>query len=263
MRIGNLNQRILLETLSSAAFALLMLYLLRSGEYLNYVTPRLRPYLYFTVAVTLIWTVAGFLRLGRPQRRQRVGHCFVLVAPILLFLLPHTPLAPADVSWTYAGGAPLAASSPAGGATQSLDVISGGGVYTAPAAALPGADETNHIIVVDNDSFYPWLNEIYGNMDKYAGWQIYLTGFVLKDPEVFLENEFMTARLGMTCCAADLVPYGLICQYSGVAALTPDSWVTVEGIIQAGEYNGWPEPQIIVTGITDAQEAPGYIYPFG
>ncbi|MDR1069794.1 MAG: TIGR03943 family protein [Gracilibacteraceae bacterium] len=268
MRAGNLNQQVLLETLSSAAFGLLLLYLLRSGDYLNYVTPRLQPYLYFTAAVTLIWAAAGAARLRRPRRRPRLGHCYVLVVPILLFLLPHAPIASADISWSYAGGgALLSAPSPVSPAAGlALDAVSGEETYVPAAdlpAAPPGADEADHSIVVDNDNFYPWLNELYSNMDKYAGWQIYLTGFVFKDPEVFLENEFMTARLGMTCCAADLVPYGLICQFSGAPALAPDSWVTVEGTIQAGEYNGWPEPQIIVTGITAAQEAPGYIYPFG
>ncbi|MDR1961568.1 MAG: TIGR03943 family protein, partial [Gracilibacteraceae bacterium] len=243
--------------------------LIRSDAYLSYVTPRMAPYLYFTAAVMLIWAAGGILRLRRPRHRARGAHCFVLAVPILLLILPHAPLTSADLSWNYAGtGAlPSPSSGVAAAGGLQLDAVSGNADYLAVSDGLPavppGADEATKCITVAGDQFYPWLNEIAANLDKYEGWQIYITGFVLKDPEVFLENEFMAARLGMTCCAADLVPYGLICHYEGTPALAADTWVTVEGLIHAGEYDGWPEPQVIVTGIAAAEEEPGYIYPFG
>ncbi|MDR1604679.1 MAG: TIGR03943 family protein [Gracilibacteraceae bacterium] len=265
---GSFNPQIFLETLCSAAFALLLLYLIRSGAYLNYVTPRLKPYLYFAAAIMLIWAIGGALRLRLPRRRPRGAHCLVLAAPLLLFLLPHAPLTSADLSWSYVPGASAAAlpSSAVPAPALALDAVSGSADFSAAAdstAAPPGADATDKTIVVADDYFYPWLNELYANMDMYEGWRIYLTGFVFKDPEVFQADEFMTSRLGMSCCVADLVPYGLICRSDGAAALEANSWITIEGVIHATEYDGWPEPQITVTGVAAAQEIPGYIYPFG
>jgi putative membrane protein len=79
---------------------------------------------------------------------------------------------------------------------------------------------------------------------------------------MFAPDEFVPARLGMACCVADLVPYGMLCKYDKADELQVDAWVTVEGVIEKGVYDGWIEPQIAVTGVTPADEAAGYIYPF-
>lgn len=104
MRAKMFNPQIFLESLCCFIFGGLIFYLVISGEYLSYVTPRMGPYLYFTVIVMGIWAFMGLFRLYRPQHRIRSGHCFVLVIPILLLLLPHSPLSTADLSGNYFGG---------------------------------------------------------------------------------------------------------------------------------------------------------------
>jgi putative membrane protein len=129
-------------------------------------------------------------------------------------------------------------------------------------ANLSGFDPVNRTITVDNDEFYQWLSELFTNMDEYEGYTITITGFVYKDPQYFAENEFTPARLCMTCCTADLSPIGLVCKYSNVSSLEQNSWVTVEGVIHKGQYEGEDEPQISVTKITPAEEVEGYVYPY-
>lgn len=329
-----LNPQAGLEFLCYAAFTVLILYLVSSGKYQNYVAPKLVPYLYFAAAVMTIWALSGLFRLFRPQYKTRAAHCFVLVIPILLLLLPHAPVSASDLSSGYLSGnaiAQLSGQKPFAGAVQSAGKSAGadsdsrtgeqeaapqtdgqdadppsGGIdpqaagpnagYQAggqdadpsasgidPQAAGPdddyqaggqdtvptddygnplvGLDVKNKKITVENDYFYPWIAEIYTNLDKYEGYQISVTGFVFKDPETMQSDEFTPARLMMSCCVADLTPIGFICNYANASELEAESWVTVEGTIYEGEYLGEAEPQILVTRVSPAEEVEGYVYP--
>lgn len=321
------NPQIFLECLCYSAFGGLIFFLVRSGKYLSYVTPRMEPYLSFTAIVMLIWACVGLFRMFRPQHKVRSAHCFVLAIPVLLLLLPHSPLGTSDFSGNYIGGntfsgqagqystsqkqvPPAKASpsvlpgNPAGDSvssednpsatgkndlssqntepTESLDTTVPDTQNNVPDASspidgndlllediystdLPGLDAANKKITVSNDDFSIWLSEIYVNMEKYKGYKVVMTGFVFKDPEIFKEDEFVTARLMMSCCVADLLPAGLICKYDKASELKKDSWVTVEGTLFMGqyEYDGqkYDDPQIHVTKITSAEAVEGYIYP--
>jgi putative membrane protein len=245
------NPQVFLEILCYCVFAGLTLYLLRTEKYLTYVTPRMKPYLYFSAVIMVLWAAAGAVRLFRPQNKIRSAHCFTLAIPILLFLLPHSQLSSSDLSYNYGGDSLFSGASGITGAAPD-----------AASYALTGLDAETGKITVADDDFYPWLTELYEKLDQYQGYEISITGFVLNDPDMFAPDEFVPARLGMSCCVADLVPYGLICKYSGASELQPDSWVTVEGVIEPWDYDGWVEPVIIVTDITPAEAVEGYIYPF-
>lgn len=285
MQAKAFNPQAFLETLCYCVFGGIMFYLVSSKKYLSYVTPRMKPYLYFTTIVMLIWACAGLSRVLRPQHKIRFAHCFVLVIPILFLLLPHSPLNTADLSANYKGGNPWGQSAvnntnkqdTSGGSSASnktptdstvpfqQDANSSGSTNSAPdpatdALGLSGLDAANKTISVSNDEFYSWIVEIYTNLDKYEGYTITVTGFVFKDPKY--KNEFVPARLAMTCCTADLTPLGMVCKYDKVAELKANSWVTVEGVLHKGQYQGQDEPQITVTKIKPAQEVEGYVYPY-
>lgn len=132
--------------------------------------------------------------------------------------------------------------------------------YTVPPP--PGLDVKNKKITVRDEDFALWISELFINMEKYEGYQISIKGFVFKDPETMTSNEFVPARLMMSCCAADLAPFGLICKYDKVAELKEDAWVTVEGRIHIGKYIDQDEPQVTVTRISPAEKPEQeYVYP--
>jgi putative membrane protein len=262
------NTQAFLESSCCFLFSSLTVYLVTSGQYLVYVTPRMKPYLYFTAAVMLVWSYMGIRRLLTPRNKARSAHCFVLVIPILLLLLPHSPLGASDLSYSLARG----------GLAQSRDDIAAPAddvqELTLPSeeydgfadpsdlsAALSGMDTSAKTITINDGEFYPWLEEMFMNPDKYAGYTVKMTGFVLKDPEL-LPDEFVPARLIMSCCVADLLPYGMICKYEKMEELRNDSWVTVEGVIRITEENGYREPQAQITRVAPAAKVEGYIYPF-
>jgi putative membrane protein len=319
------NPQIFLEFVCYAAFAALMVYLAASGKYKSYVTPRMVPYLYFTAAVMAVWASGGLFRLFRPRYKTRAAHCLVLAIPILLLLLPHTPVNTSELSSGYlsgnvltglsgksglnalAGGPAAQRADGAGKADTSEDFASGWEAdipsedtastdmapdpsnITDPDAQpdlqaeaqadsqadvqeafpedeytteLPGLDVKNKKITVADDDFALWISEIFTEMGKYEGYRISIKGFVFKDPETMKENEFVPARLAMSCCVADLAPCGFICIYDKASGLKEDTWVTVEGVIHIGKYMDEDEPQISVTKISPAEEVEGYIYPY-
>ncbi len=293
-----LNSQVLLEFLCYIGFAALMFYLVYSGKYLSYVTPKMAPYLYFTASVMLIWSCAVLSRLFQPQHKTRAAHCLVLIIPTMLLLLPHKPISASELSSGYLSGDALAGLSSKSSYdfsnsmtdvqtsedSSDLDIsqdeapadswyadnkISDGSDNFVPDTETeqyipkePDFKVKNKKIIVEDDAFYPWLAEIYTTMGKYEGYQIVIKGFVFKDPETMQDNEFCPARLIMSCCVADLTPFGIICKYDKVADLEDGTWITVEGVIHMGEYMGREEPQVTVTKISPAEKpAQEYVYP--
>ena len=292
MRARAFNSQVFLEFVCYSGFAGLMLYLVGSRKYISYVTPRMEPYLYFAAIVMGVWALAGLLRMFRPQHKVRAAHCFVLVIPILLLLLPHSPLSTSDLSGAYIGGNTLTgqsgqgpygtpqkqapssnsdvpASTTTGDPLESEAAPAGDSSATAQpedsdAAGLHGLDVANKKITVSNDDFGMWLSEFYANPEQYKGYTVVMTGFVFKDSDTFREDEFVPARLMMSCCVADLAPTGLLCKYDKTPELKAESWVTVEGTFFIGklEYDGveYDDPQLTVTKITPAEAVEGYVY---
>lgn len=117
-------------------------------------------------------------------------------------------------------------------------------------------------IVISSDNFVRWMQEIYDNMSTYEGKKIQLTGFVFKD-KAYNKNEFVAARLMMSCCSADLQPVGLLCHYDKAEQLKQDSWIDVTGKIQIIDYQGEKTPVIIVESIQKTEKPKNdYVYPY-
>lgn len=295
------NLQAFLELLSCLSFAGIVFYLLKSGKYLNYVTPRMKPYFYFTLILMLIWAFTGVNRLFQPQYQIRLSHCFVLLIPVLFLFMPHSTINTADFVRKYSvsqiqenltgkpkpGGqgnlSPVpeddssanestaqSQAAPENADQEGTSSASPEEESTAPlkefSDVLPGLDTELKTITVSNDDFGFWVSEINMNPQKYVNYKIKMTGFVYIDPDTFQKDEFMASRLLMTCCVADLSPVGLICKYDKTSQLKTNSWVTVEGVLFTSEYeyNGQAcyTPELTVTEMLPAKEVTGYVYAY-
>lgn len=291
IRIRAFNPQVLLESLCCGFFAGLLVYLIRSEKYLSYVTPRMKPYLYFSAIVMGIWALTGTLRVFQPQYKIRSMHCLVLAVPVIMLFLPHSPLEISDVTENFSRGSSMATvieAKPSSGAfsiggtgahetgdksgiedvrnkeTGALD--SQNSSAAEDSSSLPGLDVQNKRITVSNEDFTLWLAEMDSNGVQYEGYTVVITGYVMNDFKIPKENEFTVSRLAMTCCIADVSPTGLRCIYDKASELDNESWVTVEGTLSIGEYQyndiTLKEPQIHVTKITPTDPVEGYVYPF-
>jgi putative membrane protein len=263
------NIQILLEMACCFLFSAMMVYMVLSKQYLYFVTPRMKGYLYFVAAVMLVWGLTGVNRLFEPQHKVRLAHCFVLLLPMALLLLPLDIMNVSKISSQYVGKTGFAVTAAAQDTTATTAFVgadSAAGQSDSASEELPGLDVANKTITVDDDDFSMWVTELYVHMQQYEGYNISMTGYIFKDPKILGEGQFVPARLMMSCCVADLVPSGIVCLYSNADILKQDVWVTVEGTLTVGErtVDGFQsqEPQIKVTKIATAKEVKGYVYPY-
>lgn len=225
-----------------------LLYFAASGNYLSYVAPRIRPFLFIGAAALIALGISSIPHIKQIQHRNHTAHCLLLIIPTLLLLLPH--------------GASQAVTATAGLTTVPNAVKGSTTSEQTEKTKLSGLDKTHKKITIQNEEFYQWMVELNENLDKYAGYTITTTGFVFKDSKSIQTGEFVPARLAMTCCTADLTPMGFLCKYPKTSELKENTWVTVEGKLFKGTYQGNPDPQIQVTKVKPAQSVKEYIYPY-
>ena len=130
------------------------------------------------------------------------------------------------------------------------------------ATTLHGYDAANRHITISDAEFYTWRDVIWANPADYDGWTLTVTGEVDKASREMDADEFIPARLIMTCCAADLTPCGFVCKWAQADTLATDTWVTVTGTLYQRQYADHSEPQLQVQSVAPAAPVEGYIYPY-
>lgn len=240
----SLNINAILKALLLFGFAAFYLRSVFTGTVSQYVHPRIIPYLVFAAAVMIVIGILLIAGAAGSHSKPRSSWQLIFFAlPLLMaFTLPPEPLA-AD---TNAVGDLQLSSATGGQETQSS----------------VGAIPEDGTIVIESGNYYPVLCDLYTDLDKYVGRTVTVTGFVFRD-ESFAVDQFVTARLLMVCCAADMQTVGLLCQYDGAAQLESDAWVTVTGVLQKVPFGGEDVPCIAVESAKSAEEPEdAYIYPY-
>lgn len=280
-----INIQCLVETILYILFATALLAIIISDGYLSYVTPRMKPYLYFAVVILFIFGILGFFRLYQFSYKPKITHCLVILIPLVILLIPKNGIDLHILTSGYINGGTLNEKNSTTSSITSTYPFSSSqnkqdsktdNNATAPSSPdgyltknffqkkleLHGYSEMNKTIHVSNEEFYAWIRELSSKPERFEDYTITMTGFVYHDNKFMSDNEFVPARLVMSCCVADVVPGGIICKYDKTDQLQNDTWVTVTGKFTKGEYNGKPEPQIMVESITFAQPVNGYVYPY-
>jgi putative membrane protein len=121
-------------------------------------------------------------------------------------------------------------------------------------------EDSKETIIMNASNFIAVLNHLYMEPEKYINREIIVYGFSYS-LDNFSENEFVIARLYITCCAAHAVVVGLLCHTQGKAAIAVDNWYRVSGIFTVTEYENQVMPQINVTDIISI-EKPENIYVY-
>lgn len=274
----------ILQTVILFGFALYFVVVILSGSVYRYVHERQVPMLWFSAAVFLL---LGILKLRQGKGisvplavfRGNSGYSevfsFVIFAVALVGMSAASGAEIRFSQFAYTGsiGEQSAYSSAAAshsGNTQAVSssdaAMPSAAVSTTGAASAaivePKMRSSDGSIVMDSDTFAPWLTELYTNPDAWVGKKITAIGSVWKDGELFEEDEFALARMMMTCCAADMQPVGLLAQWNNVQALTDGAWIEVTGTLSKKPYKDGFDPLIIVEMIKriDLPQR-AYIYP--
>lgn len=276
-RLG-INFEALLKMAALLGFALLFYAVIESGNAQYYVHPRIVPYMKFGIAVFIVISLFVALDLFKPKRKNvRVGRYLLFIIPLILaFALPPKTLDTDLMSLSSMNtmgksnvlsldeesGEDLQAYTDGENVQGTVDNQKNPNTENSTRNPNKGLLLQGDAIIMDDNSFAPWIEELYGNLDKYEGKKIQVVGFVFKDKE-FKQNEFVPARFAMNCCAADMQPVGILCNYQGAAQLKKDSWVKVIGKVEKGEFKGQKMPVIVVETVEPASKPKNeFVYPY-
>lgn len=124
-----------------------------------------------------------------------------------------------------------------------------------------GINNGNRTIVLNDGNYYRTIMELTRATDKYVGYQIKMTGYVIRDKSFYQNGDFFLGRMAMTCCIADLAPVGLAIFYQDAQSLPTDGWYTITGTVVPVDYHGMPQAGVKVTGVTKAAPINDYVYP--
>ena len=274
-----INIEAALKVLILMGFSLFFFSLVHSGDVQLYVHPRMVPFIKFGILAMGLISMFSLKELFKPRSKFKIVPYLLFLIPLsLAFFIPATPMDPSAMSFgdiklnrqiatdtssvnTGAGGIEEKSSDTA----PKMEVTSAN--FAALAALANKPDDRslklrNNMIVPNDTNFYRWLNELYANMGTYQGKKIQVTGFVFKD-KTTKDNEFVPARMMMTCCTADLQVVGMLCRYDKAKALKKDAWVKVAGTIEVIDFKGEKIPIIVVDNV-EVTEKPknDYVYPF-
>ncbi|MFE3982332.1 MULTISPECIES: TIGR03943 family putative permease subunit [unclassified Priestia] len=115
-------------------------------------------------------------------------------------------------------------------------------------------------ISINDTDYIPVMNIIENNTDQFVGKKIEVSGFVYHE-KGFKDNQFVVARFGISCCAADASVYGLLSTLENASTLKKDTWVHIKGIIQKTTYNEENVPYIQVQQIESIDQPDNpYVY---
>ncbi len=86
------------------------------------------------------------------------------------------------------------------------------------------------------DEFLNTIVDLQHNIKERIGTKTSLKGFVYRAPN-YKSNQFMVARMIITCCAADACVVGLMVETENASDYTTESWVEITGIVDSFEYH--------------------------
>lgn len=279
MKNSKINFNSIYYSLIYLAMIVTLSYLLYTGHYLDFLTPKSTKYMIFMLIVMFIFMVFEATQIFRYTKSVNLLSSMVFIIPIVLSYSPNLSINISSLNSGYDINNLIASSSTGYNKSNSTykgesltftiqekkdisinEANSSNSFMTKKEPS--GIDRVNKTITVSDNEFYDWVTTIFANQNEYIGYTIKINGKVFKSSEFMTENQFVPCRLLMSCCVADTVPAGLIANYSNVKNLNPGDWVEVTGKIILGEYNGQKGPVIDVTKISEGHKPKNeYVYP--
>ena len=217
------NMEAILRVFILSGFALFFYSIIHSGKVQLYVHPRIVPYMEFGILAMVSISLFTLKEVFKPKRNFNITpYLFFIITLFLAFSLPAKPIDSSSMSFgdmkiarqakgttANAGSIDMADNSSPDDGTSSTDnnlnsdnpasfeVNSSNYDALASLAREPSARAMklqNGMVVMGDDNFVKWLQELDNNKEKYQGKKIQVIGFVFKNNHL-KKNEFIPARL--------------------------------------------------------------------
>ena len=106
------------------------------------------------------------------------------------------------------------------------------------------------------------LKTVHENIDNYVGMKIKFTGYVYRVSDLN-ENQFVLARDMIISSDSQFLVVGFLSEYEKAKEFSDNTWVTVVGEIQKGNYHG-DMPILKIIDISKCEKpSEEYVYPPG
>lgn len=301
--LHKLNKEAFLAIIAYLALFTFVSYLIITKKYLQFVVPRLVPFLIFMLILLLIFSLDAFKNLLHQKYKY---DCKKYIPVLFLFLLllflnnqdlrilqkplsstPYIALAQSNeittkndsynkIAEDEAKKTILAAMevkntpttnniSPAPSNFKNKTSENSNNNFTTekPEEIIVKTEQSKNTtpIILNNNNFYSKLITITNKIDEYEGQTLILEGFIVRDKNLFSNGDFYLARMAMTCCIADIMPFGLAC-FTPEGNNYPDgTWLHVEGKIVKTSFLNMPQAGLKIEKIKTIEPIDGYIYP--
>jgi putative membrane protein len=294
LKSNRFNINAILKLVILLGFAIFFFTSIQTGKVQLFIHPRIVQYLKFGIVAMLLISLFILGDVFKPQRKKIniLPYLFFIIPLIFAFTVPAKAITSNSMSF---GNMKIAGQTTVQNDTSSIDntdisedsldnvvndsssadndltynTISSSNNHNADASLTDGNESVDNglklqgdTVVMDENNFVGWIQEISTSPEKYYEKKIQVTGFVFKDKQ-FKANEFVPARLMMACCAADLQPVGLLCRYDKASEFKNDSWVRLSGTIKQGTFQGQKTPIIVAESVGNSTKpANEYVYPY-
>jgi putative membrane protein len=91
------------------------------------------------------------------------------------------------------------------------------------------------VIDVTNERYMETLGTLNLYPENFIGKQVQISGFVYRDDKLG-SNQFVLGRIGVSCCAADAIPVGVIIEDPSAFKYANDTWLAITGTIDKTLY---------------------------
>ena len=212
-----------------------LIFALQGNRLRGFVHPRINNLLWVSAGVLLLMALFRFQVLFKVKRRISTAPNLILLLPLIAAVIL------TSTSVRYNG------------------FQTGNNDTTALETKVDGI----YVNDVKDNEFLKWYLDVNENPEKYDGTTVKVRVTVFKSNN-FRSDEFVAARMAMSCCAADIAPIGFLCRSSGAEQLVNGSWVYVTAVIWV-EYQPYlekKEPILYPLNITKADKPEEeYVYP--
>lgn len=118
----------------------------------------------------------------------------------------------------------------------------------------------NDVSEISAKNYTNVLKTVHDNIDNYIGMKIRFTGYIYRVSDLN-ENEFVLARNMIISSNSQFLVVGFLCEYKNAKDFPDDTWVTVTGEIQKGNYHG-DMPILKIIDISESEKpSEEYVYP--
>ncbi|TCS95680.1 TIGR03943 family putative permease subunit [Hazenella coriacea] len=228
--------------------ALMLSSLLISGEISLYVNPRFKWLIGISVLLLIILGTVQLWNLrGGELHRVRFWGYFLVSLPVLIYIFLPPKVLDASVAQqkgvTYVSPNAVATSStttqPNGGSSGEPEIMDVENPYKKMIQEI----KQQPVITLTEKNYSDYMNAISLYPEEVKGKKIKLIGFVYRD-ETLKEDEFVTGRFTVTCCAADATVVGFLTKWNQAQTLKLNQWVEVNGQLDMVLSEGFNLPII-------------------